>query len=83
MTQTRAQSTPAETLVSLQTYLHGLESGKPDPNGVTIADLIGGRVDRVRLFQESHSNKVKVIEVTLPKGTHGAGRRRKRYSSGL
>lgn len=77
MAQTKAQMTPAETLKGVQTYVQGLVSGKDTTSGVTIGKLLGERIDRVRLYQTSDHQRVKLEEVTLPKRMTRARAKRK------
>jgi|TARA_R110002126_G_C10490653_1_gene504155 hypothetical protein len=65
MQMTQAKMTPAATLKSLDAYVQSLETGAPAQ--AFLGDLIGNRIDRVRLWQFDSQRKTMVKEVALPK----------------
>lgn len=73
----QAKSTPATTLKSLDAYVQSLETAAPAQ--AFLGDLIGNRIDRVRLWHFDSQSKTMVKEVALPKrlGTSKGHRRGK------
>lgn len=78
MAQTKMS--PAAKMKSLDSYVQSLTSGAPAQ--ATLGDLLGSRVDRVRLWQDDNQQKVMVKEVALPKLV-GKPKGKRRVSPGL
>lgn len=71
MAQAKPRAGTAQTLVDMQKLMQLLESNTPREGSVTIGDLLGPKVDRVRLFQDADSHRTMVRQVSLPKSRKG------------
>ncbi|WP_159087087.1 helix-turn-helix transcriptional regulator [Loktanella sp. Alg231-35] len=70
MRQPKMSATPAATLKTLGNYVQSLETGGAMNIQTSIGDLLGSRVDHVRLWKGHNSGREIVKEVSLPKRGH-------------
>ncbi len=81
MARSKAERSPAQKLVMLESYMQSLEAGTATQPLPTVGDLLGSRVDRVRLWKSGNEPLVKVMDVTLPKRPHRAWGKAKKVRS--
>ena len=68
MRQPKLSGSPAHKLKALGGYLQSLETGAVAQPLPSVGDLLGSRIDRVRLYQDGKEKRVLMREVALPKG---------------
>lgn len=67
MRQPKMSGSPAQTLEALGDYMQNLSIGTVSQALPTVGDLLGSRVDRVRLWQDDKKSRRLMKEVALPK----------------
>lgn len=74
MAQTKSSGASAQKLQTLSTYVQSLGEAIGEQDGVTIGDILGSRVDRVRLYQGDNHKRTMVREVSLTKDEQAKAR---------
>ncbi len=83
MTDPKMATDPTRSLEVLGNYMQELAAGAAAQGQLPgVGDLLGQRIDRLRLWQDDKNGRFKVKEVALPKYGQGSMERRVRVKSG-